>query len=163
MNSAFQMFYLNDNKTTAFPTIKYLFFSFLFLPESSNTFIQTPKQYLAKPSCFCEMYTSIVVVIETLSTKVILYKRRGIYLGSHQDNGSLRLGQNDRHFPNDIFKCIFLNENVRLSIIISLKVVPSGQINNAPSLVQIMAWRRPGDKPVSEPMLLSLLTHHMRH
>ena len=26
-------------------------------------------------------------------------------------------------------------------------------------LVQIMAWRRPGDKPLSEPMLVSLLTH----
>ena len=28
-----------------------------------------------------------------------------------------------------------------------------------PALVQIMAWRRPGDKPLSEPMMLSLLTH----
>ena len=25
-------------------------------------------------------------------------------------------------------------------------------INNIPALVQIMAWRRPGDKPLSEPM-----------
>ena len=27
------------------------------------------------------------------------------------------------------------------------------------ALVQIMAWHRPGDKPLSEPMLVSLLTH----
>ena len=27
------------------------------------------------------------------------------------------------------------------------------------TLVQIMAWRRPGDKPLSEPMVVSLLTH----
>ena len=27
------------------------------------------------------------------------------------------------------------------------------------ALVQIMAWRRPGDKPLSEPMIVSLLTH----
>ena len=27
------------------------------------------------------------------------------------------------------------------------------------ALVQIMAWRRPGDKPLSEPMMVSLLTH----
>ena len=33
------------------------------------------------------------------------------------------------------------------------------QINNNPALVQIMAWRRPGDKPLSEPMMVSLLTH----
>ena len=34
-----------------------------------------------------------------------------------------------------------------------------GPINNIPALVQIMAWRRPGDKPLSEPMMVSLLMH----
>ena len=67
--------------------------------------------------------------------------------------------QNGCHFPDDIFKCIFLNENVWFSISISLKFVPKGPINNIPALVQIMAWRRPGDKPLSEPMVVSLLTH----
>ena len=33
------------------------------------------------------------------------------------------------------------------------------RINNIPALVQIMAWRRPGDKPLSEPMMVSLLTY----
>ena len=63
--------------------------------------------------------------------------------------------------PNrdDIFKCIFLNENVWISIKISLKFVPKGPINNIPALVQIMAWRRWGDKPLSEPMMVSLPTH----
>ena len=42
---------------------------------------------------------------------------------------------------------------------ISLKFIPRGQINTFPSLVQIMVWRRPGDKPLSEPLLASLLTH----
>ena len=60
---------------------------------------------------------------------------------------TLRPRQNGRHFPDDIFKCIFLNENVRISIKISLKFVPKDQINNIPSFVQIMIWRRPGDKP----------------
>ena len=32
-------------------------------------------------------------------------------------------------------------------------------INNIPALVQIMAWRRPGDKPLSEPMMVNILTH----
>ena len=40
-----------------------------------------------------------------------------------------------------------------------LKFVHKGQINNIPTLIQTMAWRRPGDKPPSEPMLVSLLTH----
>ena len=67
--------------------------------------------------------------------------------------------QNGRHFAQDIFKCIFLSENVWIPINISLKFVPKGQINDAPSLVQIMAWRRPGDKPLSEPVMVSLPTH----
>ena len=36
---------------------------------------------------------------------------------------------------------------------ISLKFVPKGSISNIPALVQIMAWRRLGDKPLYEPML----------
>ena len=67
--------------------------------------------------------------------------------------------QNGRHFADDIFKCIFLNENVWIPIKISLKFVPNGPINDIPALVQIMAWRRSGDKPLSEPMVVSLPTH----
>ena len=72
---------------------------------------------------------------------------------------TLRPRQNGRHFADDTFKRIFMNENARLSIIISLKFVPKGLINHTPVLVQIMAWRRPGDKPLSEPMMVNLLTH----
>ena len=72
---------------------------------------------------------------------------------------TLRPRQNGRHFPDDTFKRIFLNENVRISIKISLKFVPQGPINNIPALVQIMAWRHPGDKPLSEPMTVSLTMH----
>ena len=72
---------------------------------------------------------------------------------------TLRPRQNGRCFADDTFKCIFLNENVRISIKISLKFVPKGPINNIPALVERMAWRRSGDKPLSEPMMVSLLTH----
>ena len=72
---------------------------------------------------------------------------------------TLRPRQNGRHFADDIFKHIFLNENVCISIKISLKFVLKGPISNIPALVQIMAWRWPGDKPLSEPMMVSLLTH----
>ena len=71
----------------------------------------------------------------------------------------LRPRQNGHHLPDDIFRCIFLNENVWIPIKIKLKFVPSGPINNIPALVQIMAWRRSGDKPLSEPVMVSLLTH----
>ena len=65
----------------------------------------------------------------------------------------------EQHFADDIFKSFFFNENVWISIKISLKFVPKGPINNIPALVQIMAWRRPGDKPLSETMMISLPTH----
>ena len=66
---------------------------------------------------------------------------------------------NGRHFADDIFKCILANENVRIPIKMSLKCVPKGPINIIPAMFEIMAWRRPGDKPLSEAMLVSLPTH----
>ena len=72
---------------------------------------------------------------------------------------TLRPRQNGCHFPDDIFKWIFLNENVWISLEIPLKFVPRGPINNIPALVQVMAWRRPGEKPLSEPMLVFVPTH----
>ena len=72
---------------------------------------------------------------------------------------TLRPRQNGCLFADDTFKRIFLNENVRISIKISLKFVPKVPINNIPALFQIMAWRRPGDKPLSETMMVTLLTH----
>ena len=55
------------------------------------------------------------------------------------------------HFPlnkmvasltDNIFKCIFLNENHIIPIQISLKFIPRSPIDNKPALVQVMAWRR---------------------
>ena len=72
---------------------------------------------------------------------------------------TLRPRRIGHHFADDIFKRLFFNENAWISIKISLKFVPTGRINNFLALVQIMAWRRPGDKPLSEPMVVSLPTH----
>ena len=60
-------------------------------------------------------------------------------------------GRNGRHFADDNY--IFLNQNDRILIRISLKFVPRSPADNIPLLVQIMAWCQSGDKPVSEPML----------
>ena len=43
--------------------------------------------------------------------------------------------QNGRHFADDMFKCIFINEMFCISIQISLKFVPNGPIDNNPALV----------------------------
>ena len=67
--------------------------------------------------------------------------------------------QNGRHSPDNIFKCIFLNENAWILTRISLKCVPKGPINKIPALVQIMTWRWSGDKLLSEQMMVSLLMH----
>ena len=72
---------------------------------------------------------------------------------------TLKPRRNYRHFPDGILIGLFLNKNLWISIKISLKFVPMGPINNIPALIQIMAWRQSGDKPLSEPMLVSLLTH----
>ena len=74
---------------------------------------------------------------------------------------TLRLWRNG-HFVDDIFKRIFFITNVWVLIKMSLKLVSKGPINNIPALVQIMAWRRPGAKPLPEPMMASFLMH-MRH
>ena len=75
------------------------------------------------------------------------------------DINTLRSMQNCHHFADDIFKCILLNEHVWISINIPLKFFPKVRINNIPALVQIMAWRRPGDKPLSGPVMVRLMTH----
>ena len=72
-------------------------------------------------------------------------KRRSPWPTETNSFNTLRPIQDGRHLPDDIFKCIFFSENV--------------SINNIPALVQIMVWRRPGDKPLSEPMMVSSPTH----
>ena len=92
---------------------------------------------------------------------------RGLFSCTHlllfahnpSEHNTWRPRQNGRHFPDDIFKYIFLGESVWNLFEISLKFVFKGAINNIPALVQIMAWRLPGDKPLSEPMIVRLPTH----
>ena len=87
-----------------------------------------------KRICQMEYISSIIDTIRALPYFVVV-------------SNTLRPRQDGRQFPDDIFKRIFLNENVIISIKISLKFVPKGPINNNPALVQIMAWRRSDDKP----------------
>ena len=101
----------------------------------------------------------------TTLSKFIISRRKHMYCLRNVDDqqaariNTLRPRQNGRQFTDDTYKCIFLNENVWIPIKISPKFVPNGLINNIPALVQIMAWRRPGDKPLSGPMMDRLPTH----
>ena len=58
---------------------------------------------------------------------------------------------------DDIFNCILMNENDRILIQISLKYVPRSPIDNKPAVVQVMAWRRTGDKPLPEAMMTQFI------
>ena len=88
-----------------------------------------------------------------------IFHRRNAFVFRRCYLNTLRPRQNGRHFTDNIFKCIFLNKSVCILIKISLKFVPKGPIDNIPALVQIMAWRRPGDKPLSEPMIVRVSSH----
>ena len=67
--------------------------------------------------------------------------------------------QSGRRFTNDIFNCIW---KVSYLIRISLNCVPKDPIDNNPALVEKMAWRRIGDKSLSEPMLTRFIDAYMR-
>ena len=66
-------------------------------------------------------------------------------------------------FSDDIFKRIFLNENIIISIEIPVKFVPRVSNDDKSALVQLMAWRRNGDTPLSELMLTRFTDAYMRH
>ena len=57
-------------------------------------------------------------------------------------------------WQTNTFKFKFVNENVLFSIINSPMFVPKGPINNIAALLQLMAWRQSGDKPLSEPLMV---------
>ena len=77
---------------------------------------------------------------------------------------TLRPRQNDRHFREDIFNWMFLNENILISSSkVSLKFVPKGLIDKITTLVHIMAWHQTGDKSLSEPMMAWVVEAYMPH
>ena len=64
---------------------------------------------------------------------------------------------------DSIFNCIFLNENARIHIQISLKYVPRSPIEIKPTMVQVMAWRWTDDQPFPGPMMTLFIDAYMRH
>ena len=70
---------------------------------------------------------------------------------------TLRPRRNRQHFADNIPKGNFFNESALIEQIKSLKFV--GTTNNIVALVQIIAWSRPSDTLLFEPVIVSLLTH----
>ena len=140
-----------------------------------NHFITKPRTQCSK-HCYCSLHGGgfqstylplgkMAAVLRTIFSNTfswikncILIKIPLIFVPKGPIN-TLRPKQNGRHFADDIFKWIFLNNDLWIPIKISLKFVPKDAINNIPFLVRIMAWRRSGDKPLSEPIMVSILTH----
>ena len=101
--------------------------------------------------------SSAVIELELLQLLVNCHRicsNTLLWMSCHRQLGNtLRPRQNGCHLAEDIFNCIFLNENVWISLKISLKFVLKVPVNNTPALIQIMAWRQSGDKPLCEPMM----------
>ena len=108
----------------------------------------------AEHLCFLSCYVVSQQAVEQTSTG---YSRpNDVHIDGFY---TLRPRQDGCHFADDISTSILLNENGCILITFSLKYVRKGPIENNPALVQIMAWRRSDDKPLSEPMMVSLFTY----
>ena len=70
-----------------------------------------------------------------------------------------RLRQNGHHFPEDISNAFSWMKMHEFRVRLHWSLFPRAQLTIFQHLVQIMAWRRPDDKTLSEPMMVSLLTH----
>ena len=110
----------------------------------------------SKPLWRCDENT--VIIYEKSCSKCSLRDGRrfcpGLNVLTHW-----RRRRDGRRFEDDISLSIFLNEKVWISIKMSLNFVPGGPANNIPALARMMAWRRQDNKPLSEPMMVNLLTH----
>ena len=100
------------------------------------------------------IYNTAHYVRITLPCVVFRFGEIIIHWLFHMTN-TLRPRQNGGQFSDGILKCIFLNKNALIVIKIPLNFIFSGPINNIKALVQIMAWRRPGDNQLSKPMMVS--------
>ena len=56
-----------------------------------------------------------------------------------------------------------MNEKFGILIQILLMIVPVHLIDHKSALVQVMAWRQTGNKPLPEPMLVQSTDAYMRH
>ena len=115
-------------------------------------------QIPATGQCWCKnvfMWNKFAMMIgfQRMSFKVATDIWRDISLHFKNVN-TLRWRQNGCYF-----QVHFLEWKCMNSINVSLKFISKCPINNIPVLVHIMAWHRPSNKPISEPMMIILMPH----
>ena len=111
---------------------------------------------------YCDNFASGILLVyfyesQMLHTNICTWP--AVNIAFNKSISILSHRQNGHHFEYDIFKCIFVKKDDWVLIKISLKFVPKGPIISISALVHIMAWCRPGDKPLFEPVMVSLPTH----
>ena len=98
-------------------------------------------QFIHHDLClYCGTYDSKISVIWLCFIVVYSWWTCSHVLHGYLSHNTLRPTQHGCLLPSNILKWIFLNENIWISIKMTLKFVPSCPINNIPALVQIMAW-----------------------
>ena len=70
--------------------------------------------------------------MDLLDNHIIRANQQGDQPPVDQQINSSPPGENGRHFADNIFRCIFVNENFCILIKISLKFVPKGPIDKTP-------------------------------
>ena len=115
------------------------------------------KAFLWMENIFIQISLMFILKVSVHNEPVMPCHNVFVYINSSSP------GQNGRHFANDIFKCIFVNEKCCILIQIWLKFVPEGPIDNKSTLVQVMECRLFGAKPLSEPMLIQFTDVYIMH
>ena len=116
---------------------------------------------LRQKKTWSDLYMNVILCANRLLT---LCNASGQTHGAHHPSTHGRLKHREAQtkrmtFRRRYFPMHFLQWKFLILIKISLKFILKGPINNIPVLVQIMAWRWPGNKPLSEPMMVRLPTH----
>ena len=114
-------------------------------------------QFLSNTICTVSIH-SVAYMPQIDIVHVVMFEEIKQTLHCHKLHGNVLIHWGWEKFAV-IFKCIFLQENERISLEISLKFFPKVRINNISTLLQIMAWHRQGNKSLAEPAMCSLLTH----
>ena len=112
-----------------------------FMYDTTKRFTRSEKYiYMTYGNIFFLQHNKTDAFVFIPSTAVSIIIRQGSLIITKQSSiygfNTLRARQNARHFPDVIFKCILLNENIFISIKNSLKFVPMCPINNITALVQ---------------------------
>ena len=122
----------------------------------------SPSAYTRCGVAFCVICNDVILMFRVSGHDINFYTVLAILSLIFTEINSSSPGQNGRHFADDIFMCTFLNENIRIWIKFSLKIVLKGLDDNKSAMVQVMACRQTGDNPLPGPMLTQFTDAYMR-